>query len=104
MVSRDICTDSSNDTKRVDNGATCEFDVSMHVNVMCVCLLYKYLCQAETQRLKKEAHEKGKELAEKQAPLLSLRSQRTTLEIEKREKEGIYILYFQVRYLCLHVP
>eukprot|EP00752_Nemacystus_decipiens_P012920 g11434.t1 len=43
---------------------------------------------AETQRLKKEAVEKGKELQAKQAPLLSLRSQRSSLESEKREKEA----------------
>ena len=53
-----------------------------------VIVLHVYLCQAETQRLKKEALEKGKELQAQQTPLLGLRSQRTTLESEKREKEG----------------
>lgn len=32
--------------------------------------------------------EKGKDLAAQQAPLLSLRSQRASLESEKREKDG----------------
>lgn len=44
--------------------------------------------QAEIQRLKKVALEAGKQLVDAQAPLLQLRSQRTTLEGEKREKAG----------------
>eukprot|EP00903_Cladosiphon_okamuranus_P016265 g15001.t1 len=43
---------------------------------------------AETQRLKKEVIDKGKELQAQMAPLMNLRPQRTSLESEKREKQA----------------
>lgn len=44
--------------------------------------------QEEITRLKKVALEAGKQLVDAQAPLLQLRSQRSTLEGEKRDKTG----------------
>lgn len=57
------------------------------------------VCQAETQRLKKEVIEKGKELQAELAPLSSLRSQRASLESEKRDKQGT-VLHGQLFQEC----